>query len=372
MTPLLKHVEHARLEALKTRLEEMSRFNADFLFLLSASTLIATFGLFQNSPAVIIGAMIIAPLMRPLAALSLATITADTKLLVNSLFTLFVGTVSAILLSMIVAVVFHSLELTDEVMARTHPTLMDLGVAIFAGAIGAFCQAKRELADSLAGVAISVALVPPLGVVGIGLAFNNPLVWSGALLLYATNLVGIAVAGALVFLILGFTPLKQAKNGLLISAITSVILVVPLAYSMKELIIENEISAKVKTLLKEKTFTFRGLQLQDVQVKRFRRPTGVIATVMAPDQPINSRQVALVQEFLSKQIGREIEFRLRVIPTNEITAVEHQPLFVQPLVPAASPSSNLNEGVTVDSINTDTPEAPVSNTSEAQPSEAKE
>ncbi len=325
MAPLLKHVEETELVSLQTRLEEMSKVSADFLLLLSASSLIATIGLFQNSPAVIIGAMIIAPLMRPLVGLSLATLTADTKLLARSLITLTIGTTTAISLSMLIAMIFHSLELTPEILARTHPTLLDLAVAIFAGAIGAYCQTKEKLAESLAGVAIAVALVPPLGVVGIGLAFGNFYVWAGALLLYATNLVGIAVAGSLVFLFLGFTPLKQAKRGLLISAALSMVLIVPLGYSMSELVLENLISSKVKKLLKEKTFTFRGLQLQDVQVKRLRQPTVVTATVTAPEQPINSRQVALVQAFLSREIGKEIEFRLRVIPTNEITAVDVAP-----------------------------------------------
>lgn len=325
MTPLLRHVEATELSALRARLEAMSKVSVDFLLLLSASSLIATFGLFQNSPAVIIGAMIIAPLMRPLTGLSLATLTGDIKLLSASLVTISIGTTAAIALSMLTAMLFHSLELTNEILARTNPTLLDLGVAVFAGSIGAYCQTKEELSNSLAGVAISVALVPPLGVVGIGLAFGNFSVWSGALLLYATNLVGIAMAGSLVFLFVGFTPLRQAGKGLLISAVVSLLLIVPLAYSMSELITENIISAKVKKLLIEKTFTFRGLQLQEVQVKRFRNPTAVTATVTAPDQPISSRQVALVQKFLSKEIGRPIEFKLRVIPTNEITAVELKP-----------------------------------------------
>lgn len=342
MAPLLKHVEEAKLVSLQTRLEEMSTVSADFLLLLSASSLIATIGLFQNSPAVIIGAMIIAPLMRPILGLSLATLTADTKLLSRSLITLSIGTTAAISLSMLLAMIFHSLELTPEILARTNPNLLDLAVAIFAGAVGAYCQTKEKLADSLAGVAIAVALVPPLGVVGIGLAFGNFAVWTGALLLYATNLVGIAVAGSLVFLFLGFTPLKQAKRGLLISAAVSLVLIVPLGYSMSELVLENLISSKVKKLLKEKTFTFRGLQLQEVQVKRFRKPALVIATVTAPGEPVSSRQVALVQAFLSREIGKKIEFRLRVIPTSEITAVEVAPVTEQvQALPATEPSVKL-------------------------------
>lgn len=319
---LLPHVDISRLEALQTRLEDLSELNVDFIVLLSGSALIATLGLFQNSPAVVIGAMIIAPLMRPLVCLSLVTLTADTKLLLKALATLIAGTVTAVFLAFVCAQIFRSLEMTDEILARTHPTLLDLGVAIFAGAIGAYCQSKENLADSLAGVAIAVALVPPLCVVGIGIAFGDFSVWSGAALLYATNLVGITAAGAIVFLILGFTPLKVAKRGLIISLLVSAILMVPLALSMRELILENLISSKVRSVLKEKTLTFRTLQLQEVKVMRFRSPMQVTATVLASDQLINSNQVALVQAFLEKEIRKKIEFKLRIIPTREIGAIE--------------------------------------------------
>ncbi|NJL70475.1 MAG: TIGR00341 family protein [Candidatus Competibacteraceae bacterium] len=193
-------------------MESISKLSIDFLVLLSGSTVIATLGLFQNSPAVIIGAMIIAPLMRPLVGLSLATLTADTRLLIRSLMTLLVGTIVGAALATVIAIFLRSLELTPEILGRTHPTLLDLGVAVFAGAVGAYCQANEKLADTLAGVAIAVALVPPLSVVGIGLAFNSIPVWSGAALLYATNLIGITVAGSLVFLLRGYVPLKHAKK----------------------------------------------------------------------------------------------------------------------------------------------------------------
>jgi len=342
MPPILPHVDISRLQTLQSRLEELSDTTVSFIVLLAGSTLIATLGLFQNSPAVIIGAMIIAPLMRPLAALSLATLTADTKLLSNAIRTLLIGTCAAISLAFMTAQLFHSFELTDEILARTHPTLLDLGVAIAAGAVASYCQAKENLTDSLAGVAIAVALVPPLSVVGIGLSFGNPAVWLGALLLYATNLVGISAAGSIVFLVMGFTPLRQAKNGLVISALLSIILIVPLAFSMRELVLENLISSKVKSILKEKTFTFRTLQLQDVQVQGFRSPMSVVATVVAPDQPITSNQVAMVQSFLAKEIGRQMEFKLRIIPAKEIGAVDFKPLqirtFIEPTSSEPTPS----------------------------------
>ncbi len=331
---LLPHVEEPKLTALQERLETLCSLSADFIVLLTCSTVIATLGLFQNSVAVIIGAMIIAPLMRPLVALSLSTLTADMRLLTRASLTLVVGTLLGVFISTTMAYALRSLELTPEILGRTHPTLLDLGVALFAGAIGAYCQAKEKLADSLAGVAIAVALVPPLSVVGIGLAFSSWQIWSGAALLYATNLVGITFAGALVFLIMGFSPLNRAKKGLAISAVLSTLLFIPLALSMRELVLENQISSNIKTLLREKTFTFRGVQLNDVKVKRFQTPMTVVATVLASEQTITSHQVKLVQDFLTREMGFPVEFRLRIIPSKEVTAFdvldEVQPAIVIP------------------------------------------
>lgn len=320
--PLMLHVDESKFLTLQTRLEAISRLSIDFVVLLAGSTVIATLGLFQNSPAVIIGAMIIAPLMRPLVGLSLGTLTGDSRLLMRGSITLLTGTLVGASIACVMALCVRSLELTPEILGRTHPTLLDLGVALFAGAVGAYCQTNEKLADTLAGVAISVALVPPLSVVGIGLAFNSVSVWSGAALLYATNLIGITAAGAIVFLIMGYTPLKQAKKGLAVTAAMTLLLIVPLALSMRELVLENQLEGSVRRILKEKTFTFKGIQLHSLHVKRFRTPVSVVATVLGSEQPVTPNQVRLVQEFLTKEIGVPIEFKLRIIPSTEVTAIE--------------------------------------------------
>ncbi|MBL8085794.1 MAG: TIGR00341 family protein [Candidatus Obscuribacter sp.] len=320
-----RHVDETILSRLQQRLEQNGRLSRDFLVLLAGATAIATLGLFQNSPAVIIGAMIIAPLMRPLTCLSLAMITADARQLVKSVLTLLVGSVLGIVISTTMAWLLRALELTPEILARTHPTLLDLGVALAAGAVGAYCQADEKLSDTMAGVAIAVALVPPLSVVGIGLAFDSPSVSFGAALLYATNLVGITIAGSLVFLLQGFSPLKLARRGLAISGVCILMLGVPLALSMRELILENQISAKVKTVLKEKTVTFRDAQLREVKVTRFKVPMTVKATVLSSGDTITPRQVTLVQDLLIKEIGLPLKFALRIIPATEVTALDVSP-----------------------------------------------
>lgn len=314
--------ENPKLAALSNRVYGISGLSADFLVLLSCSTLIATLGLYQNSPAVIIGAMIIAPLMRPLVGLSLATLTADTKLLRRALVTLAVGTAISVFLSCTLGFILHTISLTPEMLARTRPNLLDLAVAIFAGAVGAYCQTRDDLADSLAGVAIAVALVPPLSVVGVGLSMSSYEIWGGAALLYITNLVGIAFAGIVVFIIMGYTPIHRVGKGVIISLAVLGLVMVPLGFGMYELLLENHLSRKIQEILKEKTYTFRDLRLQSVEVRRFNRPMRVIATVYGAEEAVTPLQVKLVQDFLIKETGIPIEFRLRIVPLEEIRALE--------------------------------------------------
>lgn len=321
MTALLPHVSTEKLSELDQRLRGISKLSVDYIILLCSSSLIASLGLFQNSPAVIIGAMIVAPLMRPLMGLSLSVITAETKLLYQSLITLVLGTIFGFSISWLMGKCLGFIVITSEILNRTHPNLLDLGVAIVAGMVGAYCQTSSKLADSLAGVAIAVALVPPLCVVGIGFALHEQSIWTGALLLYATNMVGITFAGALVFFSLGYIPLNQARKGLLISAFSVILLIVPLAYSMHELVLENQLSSKIQNILK-RTQTFKGLYLQDVEVKLFRKPMSVVATVISSQSQISFKQVKLVQDFLEKETNRSISFKLRIIKAEEISAVE--------------------------------------------------
>ncbi|MGD9680123.1 MAG: TIGR00341 family protein [Candidatus Obscuribacterales bacterium] len=347
--PYLENIRIARLfgqsdEAildLKQRLNEMSQLTMDFVVLLGTSTVIATLGLFQNSAAVIIGAMIIAPLMRPLMGLAYGSLIANAFLIRRSISTIIVGSVVAVFIAFIFATLLQGIEVTSEISSRIHPNLLDMGVAVFAGAAGAYCQTRRELADTLAGVAISVALVPPLGVVGIGLALGQTKIWTGAGLLYATNLVGITFSAIIVFLLMGYGPIKRAGRSLGVSLALLVCLMIPLALSMRELLIEHEMSANIKALLREKTYTFKDVQLSKVEVKRFRKPMLVTATVVSSGAGINANQVRLVQDFLTKETGIPIEFRLRVIPSMVVTAIEVTPEGEQEkTVPVGTPLDN--------------------------------
>ena len=165
----------------------------DFYLLVILSASIATLGLITNSPAVIIGAMLLAPLMSPIIGLGLATTTGNTRLIKDSLTALLRGGIMAILLSAALTkfnelMPFVSLhELPAEIIARSHPSPIDLGIALAGGLAASYALTNPNLSAALPGVAIATALMPPLCSVGAGIALGEFDVAGGALLLFTSD-----------------------------------------------------------------------------------------------------------------------------------------------------------------------------------------
>ncbi len=167
---------------------------------------IATFGLVENSPAVIIGAMLISPLMGPIMGTGLALAAGDLYLGIKAVLNLIVSVAVSILFSGVLVwlLPFHSA--TSEIIARTKPNLLDLGIALLSGLAGSVLVSRGGGKDvtALPGVAIAVALMPPLCTVGFGLgASHNFEIMGGAGLLFVTNLFAIVASAFLVFLLVG-------------------------------------------------------------------------------------------------------------------------------------------------------------------------
>lgn len=176
-----------------------------------ASAGIATLGMVLNSTAVIIGAMLISPLMAPILSQGLALATGDLTLGIRSVVNLILSSLLGILVALILVAFLPYRDATSEILARTEPNTLDLGIALFSGAIGAVatCREVKGVVTSIPGVAIAVALMPPLCVVGYGIGYaatvNLQDGWnmaSGGGLLYLTNLVAITFTAMLVFVLL--------------------------------------------------------------------------------------------------------------------------------------------------------------------------
>ncbi|MEB2782602.1 TIGR00341 family protein [Algoriphagus sp. C2-6-M1] len=237
--PWVRHATSDEFKELFSLLKKNAQTSSSYLVLMALSTMIATFGLFGDSAPVVIGAMILAPLMGPIISLAMGALRQDALLIKNSLITIFWGIVLGLIFSILITLITPLEILNNQIIARIRPNLLDLGIAIASGIAGAYAYSKEEISKTLAGVAISVALVPPLAVAGIGIGWADWSVFWGAMLLLGTNLAGIVMAASLTFLTLGFSPFRLAKRGLLISLGILIIIALPLGLSFNEMVKEN-------------------------------------------------------------------------------------------------------------------------------------
>lgn len=189
------------------KLMEYSTPDFDYFYLVALSVLMATFGLMLDSGAIVIGSMLIAPLMYPVLAVSLGLVMSNYSVFARSVSTLVKSLGGALILSVIGAFFFGSPEMyyTSEVMTRTEPDILHLFVAIVAGAAVAYMLSRPEWSDTLPGVAISVALIPPLATIGIGIAALNAVIIKGAALILLLNLAGIVGTAMVIFLLMNLS-----------------------------------------------------------------------------------------------------------------------------------------------------------------------
>jgi uncharacterized hydrophobic protein (TIGR00271 family) len=214
--------------------DEFLLYLGRFLMLIVLSAGIAAFGLLSDSAAVVIGAMLVAPLMTPTTAAAAATVMARNARLLRSLGVIAVGTVGAIAVGYVTAVIAgtqitSATDLPGEVQARTFPGLLDLGVAITAGAAAGFILPRRSTSGALPGVGIAVALVPPLATVGITAKVGLETEAANAFLLFLTNLAAIVFAASIMLIFAGFRPAGRGLiRRLAVTLIAVLVVAVPL------------------------------------------------------------------------------------------------------------------------------------------------
>ena len=200
--PRISLADHADLIQ---SLRHGSILSRDFLVMLGLAASIASLGLLQDSPAIVIGSMLLAPLMTPMIGNGLALAQANPKLGRRALFSVFVGFLLTLAVSSLVAFITPGEEMTAQVLSRGSPNILDLLVAFFSGAAAAYAMARPSLTGTVAGVAIATALVPPLCCSGISLVYRNYDIAGGAALLFLTNVASIVLGAALTFRWMGVT-----------------------------------------------------------------------------------------------------------------------------------------------------------------------
>lgn len=229
-------------KALVERVQSGAQGGMDYLVMMVLASGLASLGLLEDSTAVVIGAMLVAPLMGPLIGAGLALAQANLVLYRNSLGVALLGLLVGLSVSVLMGLLNPGFEPSLEVEARGNPDILDLGVAVLSGFVAAYALGRPGLANTLAGVAIAAALVPPLCVVGIGLTNGQPIVAANSSILLLTNLVAIILSAAGAFRLLGIRGVESksgfsnwVRTSFLTLIMVTIILILPLLSNVAEL-----------------------------------------------------------------------------------------------------------------------------------------
>lgn len=309
-------------------IRELSKPNRTYWLMNALSTVIACYGLFANSPAVVIGAMVMAMLLGPIAGVSLGLTDKDKGLFTMALFSLVAGVAWILLIAFAIGSVHNSVPLTKEIIARTDPTLFDLMIALAGGAAGAVSMVSPQVGTAIVGVAIATALVPPLSACGILLARGDFEMAGGAFVMAFTNVVAIQFAFATVLWMSGYRKLAKIESqgfleflrrdllDLTFLGLLAVALTVNLQHAVSKALFETQ----VRSILRRQIEFNEGLYLAEVRFEIQKNTTLVRALVRGPKAP-STEQIAAMQASLPVHPdGGSLELRIRFVHIEILTA----------------------------------------------------
>ncbi|MBY6015864.1 DUF389 domain-containing protein [Qipengyuania gaetbuli] len=253
-----------------------------YIFMIMMSAGIAILGMLLSSPAVVIGAMLLSPLMSPIIGAGFALASGKIKWLKISIRALAIGTIAAVLFTALIVLVSPLQTVTPEIAARTQPNLFDLLVALFSSLAGSYALIRgRE--GTIVGVAIATALMPPLAAVGYGLATANWTVFGGALALYITNFLTIALSATIMARLYGFRTDLSARQGWFQNVgifVVFIALAIPLGFSLRDIAFEATSQRVVIDTISD-SFPAKA-RVSDTVIDWDSEPLQISATVFTP------------------------------------------------------------------------------------------
>jgi uncharacterized hydrophobic protein (TIGR00271 family) len=332
--PTPKVVEGLRDALLFDRGQVRDKYSG-FVLMLIMSSIIATGGIVADSTAVVVGAMIIAPLMTPILATAFSTITGDARNAIRSLLVTIGGAALVVAVAALVtwlAPTGVQLAGNSQVVQRTAPRLIDLVIALAAGGAGAFAMARKDVAAVLPGVAVSISIAPPLCVSGAALVEGSVPLALGALLLFATNFFAIMLAAVVVFASMGFAEFAKRGTGpharaigVTVIVVGTLLLIVPLAATSGQIVSEAALEGQASSAV-AKWLTGSGFEALSVTVKN-----GVVtAEITGKGTPPKTTELA---NLLSAGNPRAKSVRVLILP-QELAS----PARAQMTVPAVTSS----------------------------------
>ena len=308
---------------------ENAGFDRPFVTMNVLAAIVACYGLLSDSGAVVIGAMIIATLLGPISAFSLAIVDGELHLQKRALLALFGGAILVLGISFVLGWINRDVPLTHEITSRTAPTILDLAIAVAGGAAGTYATISRKFSANLVGVAVATALVPPLAVVGMCLARGLNGMALGAALLFGMNLLGIQAASSIVLWMNGFHKImRQQQSGKrlllrnMISPLIILALGVSLSASFYQTLARQRFESDVRDRLKRALVAYPGVYLSDLRFEgddEINPAARVICVVTSP-YSLGPDKVKELQTKLPRNgDGAEIDLHVRSILASETT-----------------------------------------------------
>ncbi|MEO1128174.1 MAG: DUF389 domain-containing protein [Planctomycetota bacterium] len=317
---------------LYTRLEAGGRVSTDFVMMLMLSAAIASLGLIQSSAAVVIGAMLVAPLMTPLVAMGMAIVQGNMAMFRESRRAMLIGTVGALAVSVAIGLLSPWSELSAEVSARGTPNPFDLAIAFFSGIAAAYAMARPGLAGTLVGVAIAVALVPPLAGVGIALSKWNLEVVYGASVLFITNLLAITIGAALVFRFFGVRVLGGEATMPRWARITIALIMAGVALTLAPLTMNlgsqtqmgvdreysRPLNVDLRDAIRARVAEEAGVDIVFMAHSEIEGGFGVVVALLC-ERGVTSNLRDDIREMVRQDVGDEMEIRVLLMQAGAVT-----------------------------------------------------
>ena len=320
-----------RLQQVRGEVHAAADLSTAYLVMNATAIVIAGLGLLQNSPAVIIGAMLIAMLLGPIQGVALALAEADMAGFVRALRSEVAGVVWVLLIGAIVGIASRDLPIGSEILSRSKPTILDLGVALAGGLAGGYAAVSRRVSGAVVGVAIATALVPPLTACAILAVRGLPGPAIGCFLNFATNFTAIALSQMLVFLIAGFRPSPVARERRAQTAVARTALVVLLAAlgwyligTFRETVGTEMLRATLIERARQELASERGARVLTLEIEPGAARPLTRLVVRAP-HPVTPERTAQIQRTLSAAAGRDLDLHVRTVITIETIAGDWAP-----------------------------------------------
>ena len=318
LTGEIPRLERGERLALLQSIEGGASGGADYVVMMVLAATLASLGLIQDSTAVVIGAMLVAPLMGPLIGAGLALIQGNLLLFRKAVSITLVGVVLGLVVSVVFGIVNPGYEPSLELEARGSPDFLDLVIAFASGFAAAYASGRPNVVGTLAGVAIAAALVPPLAVVGIGLTNREFFIAGNAAILLGTNLVAIILGAAAAFRMLGVheavaqsgVPVWARRTTMLL-ALFAILLSAPLMLK----VVEKQRTGQARPMTYPAGPQVRAAAAQyvaawpDIDLMMIGRksvePEGGIFVILASGHPVTAEFEDGLRKALQKALGHE-------------------------------------------------------------------